>query len=73
MSQHDQASAQLYVLPTVNNEKYVIDAMMNQTLQKERMFTAGFVTFLSKSYKALSVSVIFFNKHFTYFIQLKEG
>ncbi len=69
----NQASAQMYGLPTVNCKMYVIDAMMNQTLQKERMFIAGFVTFLSKSYKALSVSVIFFNKHFTYFIQLKEG
>jgi len=64
---------QLMGFPTLNNEKYIIDAMMNQTLQEERMFTAGFFTFLSKSYKALSVSVIFFNKHFTYFIQLKEG
>jgi len=69
----NQATNQMYGLPTLNNEKYVIDAMMNQTLQEQRMFNAGFVTFLSKSYKALSVSVIFFNKHFTYFIQLKEG
>ena len=59
----NQASTQLYGLPTLNNEKYVTDAMMNQTLQEQRMFNAGFVTFLSKSYKSFSVSVILFNNH----------
>ena len=42
----NQASTQLYGLPTLNNEKYVTDAMMNQPLQEQSMFNAGFVTFL---------------------------
>jgi len=42
----NQASVQLYMLPTLNNEKYVIDAMMTQTLQEERMFNTGFVSFV---------------------------
>lgn len=69
----NQASTQMYMLPTLNNEKYVIDAMMTQTLQEERMFNTGFVTFQSKGYKALSVLFRLYHRYLTNFIQLKEG
>ncbi len=62
-----KASAQMYSIPTLNFEKYVIDGMMSQTLQHQTVIVSTFVTFQSKSYKVLSVCFINSNKHFAYF------
>ncbi|GEM_PF-3715930 len=51
MTLSNQATTQLYVLPTFNNKLYVISTMNNQTLQIHNVMSEPFTLLLQKVIK----------------------